>query len=151
MMLEPGKRSRGHFGLAVMDYTHSTAPNRRYIDVIIQRLLKSVLAKSQSPYTQKELIRHSIWCTDRDKASKKVERFMRKAMAAVLLTGQIGKTFDAVCTGSSEKGTYARLISPPAEGRVMRNEKGMFVGQKVRVRLISMDPYKGHIDFERSK
>jgi exoribonuclease-2 len=149
--LEPGQVSFGHFGLAVMDYTHATAPNRRYVDVIIQRLLKGVLEAESSPYTQKELIEYSTRCTDRDKAGKKVERFMRKAAAAVLLSERIGESFDAIVTGASEKGTYARLIDPPVEGRLIRGEKGLRVGQKVRVRLISMDPYKGYIDFEKAR
>jgi len=134
-----------------MDYTHGTAPNRRYVDIIIQRLLKSVLGKKPCPYDKNELIDCAARCTDRDKAAKKAERFMRKAAAAVLLSGQIGKSFDGIVTGASEKGTYVRIVTPPAEGRVMRGEKGMFVGQKVRVRLIGMDPYKGQIDFEQGK
>jgi exoribonuclease-2 len=150
MMLEPQADSVGHFGLAVMDYTHGTAPNRRYVDVIIQRLLKSVLNKQPSPYDKNALIDCAARCTDRDAAAKKVERFMRKAAAAVLLSGRIGESFDAIVTGASEKGTYVRIVTPPAEGRVMHGEKGMFVGQKVRVRLIGMDPYKGQIDFEKN-
>ncbi len=147
--LEHGKANYGHFGLAVMDYTHATAPNRRYVDVIIQRLVKTALAVKQPvPYTQNELIEYASRCTDRDKAAKKVERFMRKVAAAVLLAKRIGESFTAIVTGASEKGTYARLITPPAEGRVIRGEKGMIVGQKVSVRLIGMNPYQGYIDFE---
>ena len=149
VMLEPQGSSIGHFGLAVMDYIHGTAPNRRYVDVIIQRLLKSILDKQPCPYSQNELINCATRCTDRDKAAKKVERFMRKAAAAVLLGGRIGESFDAIVTGVSEKGTYVRIVTPPAEGRVMRGEKGLFVGQKVKVRLIGMNPYKGQIDFEK--
>ncbi len=148
VMLEPQADSIGHFGLAIMDYIHGTAPNRRYVDVIIQRLLKSVLYKQPCPYTRDELVDCAARCTDRDEAANKVERFMRKAAAAVLLSGRIGESFDAIVTGVSEKGTYARIITPPAEGRVMRGEKGLFIGQKIRVRLIGMDPYKGQIDFE---
>ena len=149
VMLEPEAPSIGHFGLAVMDYTHGTAPNRRYVDVIIQRLLKSVLDKHPCPYSQNELINCATRYTDRDTAAKKVERFMRKAAAAVLLSGKIGESFDAIVTGVSDKGTYVRILMPPVEGRVMRGEKGFFVGQKVKVRLISMNPYKGQIDFEK--
>ncbi len=149
VMLEPQADSVGHFGLAVMDYIHGTAPNRRYVDIIIQRLLKSVLDKQPCPYTQNELINCASRCTDRDSAAKKVERFMRKAAAAVLLSGRIGESFDAIVTGVSEKGTYARIVTPPAEGRVMRGEKGLFVGQKVKVRLIGMNPYQGQIDFAK--
>jgi len=149
VMLEPKGSSVGHFGLAVMDYIHGTAPNRRYVDVIIQRLLKSALDKQPCPYSQNELINCATQCTDHDTAAKKVERFMRKAAAAVLLSGRIGESFDAIVTGVSEKGTYVRIVLPPAEGRVMRGEKGLFVGQKVRVRLTGINPYKGHIDFEK--
>jgi exoribonuclease-2 len=148
MMLEPGNEPYGHFSLAVTDYTHATAPNRRYVDLINQRLLKSVLDRVPSPYTREELVDLSAWLTSREKGSKKVERFMRKAAAAVLLTGRIGESFDALVTGASEKGTYVRLITPPAEGRVLRGERGLTVGQKVRVRLLKTDPYNGFIDFE---
>ena len=151
VMLQPQATSPGHFGLAVMDYTHGTAPNRRYADLIIQRLLKAVLDKQPCPYSRDELIGFASHCTDRDQAAKKVERFMRKAAAAVLLSDQIGKSFDAIVTGASDKGTYARIITPPAEGRVMRGAKGLVVGRKVRVRLIGMDPHKGQIDFEKEK
>jgi exoribonuclease-2 len=149
VMLQPQATSPGHFGLAVMDYTHGTSPNRRYADMIIQRLLKAVLGNYPCPYSRDELSEFADRCTDRDQAAKKVERFMRKAAAAVLLSGQIGKSFDAIVTGASDKGTYARIITPPAEGRVMRGAKGLVVGRKVRVRLIGMDPYKGQIDFEK--
>jgi len=148
MMLAPGNEPYGHFSLAVTDYTHATAPNRRYVDLINQRLLKSVLDKVPSPYTPEELIDLSSWLSSREKGSKKVERFMRKAAAAVLLQGRIGELFDALVTGASEKGTYVRLITPPAEGRIMRGERGLRVGQKVRVRLLKTDPYNGFIDFE---
>jgi exoribonuclease-2 len=146
--LEPGTAPIGHFALAVMDYTHSTAPNRRYVDLITQRLVKSVIDIKPGPYTREELAEQSAWLTDREKGSKKVERFMRKAAAAVLLHDRIGRTFDALVTGASPKGTYVRLIAPPAEGRVMRGEQGLAVGQRVRVRLLSTDPYNGFIDFE---
>lgn len=148
-MLEPGKPPVGHFGLAVSDYTHATAPNRRYVDVIIQRLVKAVLAGRPCPYSRKELVEHAAWCTDRDKASKKVERFMRKVEAAVLMQGKVGQTFDAIVTGASEKGTYARLMDPPVEGRVTRGHERLSVGQRVRLRLIDLDPYQGHIDLAR--
>jgi exoribonuclease-2 len=149
MPLEPGIPPTGHFSMAVTDYTHSTAPNRRYVDLIIQRLVKSVLDKGRSPYLFEDLARLSVWLSDREKQSKKVERFMRKAAAAELLYYRLGESFDALVTGASAKGTYVRLITPPAEGRVMRGERGLFVGQKVRVRLLKTDPYNGFIDFER--
>jgi exoribonuclease-2 len=147
LMLEPGTAPTGHFSLAVTDYTHGTAPNRRYVDLIIQRLLKSVLDNRPSPYTIDELSDLAFWLSDREKGSKKVERFMRKAAAAVLLENRIGETFEALVTGASVKGSYVRLISPPAEGRIVRGEEGLRVGQKVHVRLLKTDPYNGYIDF----
>ena len=142
----------GHFGLAVLDYTHSTAPNRRYVDLIIQRLLKAVLADGPSPYNKGELDQIAHWCTERDTASKKVERFMRKVTGAMLLRDRVGETFDAIVTGVTDKGTYVRLEAPapPVEGRVVRGERGMDVGEKVRVRLMRMFIEKGYIDFERA-
>lgn len=147
MMLGPGAEPTGHFSLAVTDYTHATAPNRRYVDLINQRLIKSILDRVPSPYTSEELVTRSAWLTDREKASNKVERFMRKAAAAVLLQDRTGESFDALVTGAKDHGTYVRLLSPPAEGRVIQGEQGLVVGQKVRVRLIRTDPYRGHIDF----
>jgi exoribonuclease-2 len=151
MMLEPGKAPVGHFGLAVSDYTHSTAPNRRYVDLIIQRILKAVLDRKACPYSRKELIEHAAWCTDRDKMSKKVERFMQKVAAAVLMRGRIGEVFDGIITGSSDKGIYVRLVEPPVEGRIMGGGERLSVGQNVRVKLTDLDPYQGHIDFERAR
>lgn len=146
----PGDIPVGHFALAVTDYTHGTAPNRRYVDLIIQRLVKSVVdAERYPPYTPLELDDLAVRLTDREKASQKVERFVRKAAAAVLLQERIGDSFEAFVTGASEKGTYVRLIDPPAEGRVMQGEQGLRVGQRVRVRLTATNPYKGFIDFER--
>ncbi len=147
---KPGNVPIGHFALAVTDYTHGTAPNRRYVDVVIQRLIKSALTGEECPYTSTELNGLAAWLTEREKASQKVERFVRKAAAAVLLRDRIGESFEAFVTGASEKGTYVRLLSPPAEGRVVQGESGLRVGQKVRVRLVGTDPYKGFIDFERS-
>jgi VacB/RNase II family 3'-5' exoribonuclease len=148
VMAEPGGVPFGHFGLAVQDYTHSTAPNRRYIDVVIQRLLKAVLAKERTPYGKGELESIAYKCTERDHAAKKVERFMRKVAAAVLLHGHVGEVFEGIVTGASFKGTYVRLFSPPVEGRVIRGEAGMHVGSKVLVRLIAMDVEQGFVDFE---
>ena len=147
MTLEPGEPPTGHFGLAVTDYTHGTAPNRRYVDLVNQRLVKSVLDRTKSPYTTHELYDLSTWLSDREKGSKKVERFMRKAAAAVLLKDRIGETFEALVTGVTEHGIYARMISPPAEGRIMQGEQGLRVGQKITVRLLRTDPYNGFIDF----
>ncbi|MEI6054687.1 MAG: RNB domain-containing ribonuclease [Lentisphaerota bacterium] len=149
VMLEPDKKPYGHFGLAVTDYTHATAPNRRFVDVIIQRIVKSVLSSKKSPYTKEELVDHSTNCTAREKAAKKVERFMRKAAAAALLEDKIGKIFEGIVTGASRKGYYARIIDPPVEGRVISRNEDLFVGQKVQVKLVYLDPYRGYIDFER--
>ncbi|MDO9325562.1 MAG: RNB domain-containing ribonuclease, partial [Methanoregula sp.] len=145
--LDPHEGPIGHFALAVTDYTHGTAPNRRYVDLIIQRLVKTVLDKEESPYTTEELTEQSAWLTDKEKGSKKVERFMRKAAAAVLLQDRIGTSFDALVTGASDKGTYVRLITPPAEGRVMQGQQGLRVGEKVRVRLLRTEPMSGYVDF----
>jgi len=147
MTLEPGMPPTGHFSLAVSDYTHATAPNRRYVDVVNQRLAKSVLCGEKCPYSLEELFTLADWLTDREKASKKVKRFMRKAAAAVLLRDRIGESFDALVTGAAAKGTYVRLLAPPAEGRVMEGTRGLAVGDKVKVRLLSTDPYNGFIDF----
>lgn len=144
----PGLEHEGHFGLAVDDYTHSTAPNRRYADLIMQRLIKSAIAKSASPYSEVDLTGIAEHCTERESAAKHVERFMKKVAAALLLGPQIGKTFDGIVTGVTTDGTYVRLLTVPAEGRIIRNEKGLDVGAKVRVKLLSVDPYKGFIDFE---
>jgi exoribonuclease-2 len=108
-----------------------------------------VLDNTPGPYSPDDLADYAIWLSDREKGSKKVERFMRKAAAAVLLQDRIGEVFEALVTGASEKGTYVRLINPPAEGRVVRSERGMWVGQNVKVRLLKTDPYNGFIDFER--
>ncbi len=147
MTLEPGEPPTGHFGLAVTDYTHGTAPNRRYVDLVNQRLVKSVLDGKECHYTTHELHNLSTWLSDREKGSKKVERFMRKAAAAVLLKDRIGEEFEALVTGVIEHGTYARIISPPAEGRILQGEQGLRVGQKITVRLLRTDPYNGFIDF----
>lgn len=144
----PGKKGEGHFGLAVQDYTHSTAPNRRYIDLVVQRLLKAALVKARDPYSRAELIHIASWCTDRDQFAKKVERFMRKVAAAMMLLDRVGDTFEGIVTGASDKGVYVRLLDPPAEGRVVRRFEGMDVGDKVVVRLVKLSPERGYIDFE---
>ncbi len=138
---------QGHFGLAVDDYTHSTAPNRRYPDLITQRLLKHVAAGAPPAYTDDELIEIAAHCTERENAGRKVERTLRKIAAAVLLTPRIGETFDAIVTGVSSKGTFARLLRPPAEGRVVTGEHGLDVGDAIRVKLVDTEPMRGFIDF----
>lgn len=146
----PGDASPGHFGLAVEDYTHSTAPNRRFADLVTQRLLKASLAGVQPPYSDADLTEIAARCTDRENAARKVERVMRKKAAAVLLVGRTGETFDAIVTGASPKGTYVRVMSPPVEGRVVHGWHGLDVGDRVRVTLVKTDPADGYIDFERS-
>lgn len=139
----------GHFGLAVHDYTHSTAPNRRYADLVTQRLVKAALAKAAPPYSEEELSKIATHCTEREDAARKVERKMRKVAAAVLLESRVGEEFAAIVTGVTPKGTFARLIKPPVDGRVMRGESGLRVGEKVRVKLLATDPRRGFIDFAR--
>ena len=131
------------------DYTHSTAPNRRYADLVMQRLVKAALTNAPPPYTEEELRMIARHCTEREDAARKVERKMRKVAAAVLLEPRIGEEFDAIVTGVTPKGTFARLIKPPVDGRVMRGEYGLRVGDRVRVRLLATDPRRGFIDFAR--
>jgi len=137
----------GHFGLAVEDYTHSTAPNRRYADLVTQRLLKACATGAPSPYSDDELVAIAAHCTERQNAARKVERTMRKVAAAAMLSSRIGDEFDAVVTGAADKGTFVRLVHPPAEGRVVRGERGLDVGDRVRVRLLATEPSRGFIDF----
>lgn len=145
----PGEESEGHFGLAVQDYTHSTAPNRRYADLITQRLVKAALANSASPYSLEELEQIAERCSERENAARKVERKMRKVAASLLLDDRIGQVFEAIVTGASTKGTFARVLRPPVDGRIMRGER-LRVGDKVRVRLLSTDPERGFIDFAKA-
>ena len=145
----PGTEHEGHFGLAVQDYTHSTAPNRRYADLVTQRLLKATSAGNPGPYSESELSAIAAHCTERENAAKKVERLMRKVAAACLLNQHIGEVFNGLVTGASPKGTYVRLLKLPAEGRVIRGMQGINVGDNVRVKLVSVKVAQGFIDFER--
>lgn len=147
MVEAPGLEQEGHFGLAVDDYTHSTAPNRRYPDLVTQRCLKAASARESFPYTREELEAIAERCNRMESAARKVERGTRKAAIAVLLSGRIGETFEGIVTGVKDKGTFVQLVSPPAEGRVVKGEEGLSVGDKVRVQLISADPELGYIDF----
>ena len=149
VLQKPGQANEGHFGLAVDDYTHSTAPNRRYADLVTQRLLKGVLAGGGPPYDDSALSAIALRCTEREDEANRVERQVRKQAAAVLLADRVGASFDALVTGASPKGTWVRILRPPVEGRVMRGEEGLDVGDKVRVRLIGTDPVRGFIDFAR--
>jgi exoribonuclease-2 len=145
----PGGAVEGHFGLAVKDYTHSTAPNRRYPDIITQRLLKTAVKGLPLPYEKDELQALAHHCTEKEDAVKKVERQVRKSAAAILLERRIGERFDAIVTGAADKGTWVRLLHPPVEGRLSRGSEGMDVGHQLRVQLISTDAERGYIDFER--
>ena len=143
----PGLEQEGHFGLAVNDYTHSTAPNRRFPDLVTQRCLKSAAAGAPAPYTREELEVIAERCNLMESAARKVERRMRKVAAAAMLSAHVGETFAAVVTGVKPKGTFARLLRPPADGRIVKGFRGLDVGERVRVRLISTDPDRGFIDF----
>ena len=145
----PGAEHEGHFGLAADDYTHSTAPNRRYADLVTQRLLKAASVDGPCPYTEAELTAIAAHCTEREDAARKVERVMRKVAAASLLSSRVGQEFDGIVTGASPKGTFARLLKFPAEGMIVRGAQGLDVGETVRVRLASVNVAKGFIDFER--
>ena len=147
MVEAPGLEQPGHFGLAVHDYTHSTAPNRRFPDLVTQRCLKSLSSGTGAPYTREELEAIAERCNLMDSAARKVERQLRKSAAAILLNDRVGETFNAVVTGVKDRGTFARLTNPPVSGRIMRGERGLEVGDRVRVKLLSTDPERGFIDF----
>lgn len=146
----PNDPVQGHFGLAVQDYTHSTAPNRRFADLVTQRLIKAALAAQPGPYSDSELLSIARNCTEKEDAARKVERGMAKRIAAVALSSRIGQTFDAVVTGVTEHGTFVRITQPHAEGLLARGQQGMDVGDKLRVKLISTDVQRGYIDFARA-
>ncbi len=139
----------GHFGLAVKDYAHSTAPNRRYPDLLTQRLLKAALEGKPVPYSKDELDVLAAHCTEAEDAANKVERQVGKSAAALLLESRIGERFDAIVTGASEKGAWARLLKIPVEGKVVRGFEGVDVGNRIRVQLISVDVEKGYVDFKK--
>ena len=145
----PGETAPGHFGLAVKDYTHSTAPNRRYTDLITQRLLKAALGAGPSPYGDSELGALATHCTQEEDAANKVERQVAKSAAALLLEGRIGERFEAVTTGASAKGTWVRLLTVPVEGRLVHGFDGVDVGDRLNVQLISVAVQRGFIDFRR--
>ena len=145
----PGGTAPGHFGLAVKDYTHSTAPNRRYADLITQRMVKAAMAGGAAPYRDDELEMMAQHLTAQEDAANKVERQVGKSAAALLLEAQIGHQYDAVVTGASDKGTWARLLDIPVEGKVVQGQHGLDVGDRVRVQLISVDVERGFIDLKR--
>jgi exoribonuclease II len=145
----PGEPPIGHFGLAVRDYAHSTAPNRRFPDLITQRLVKAALSGEPTPYPASELSPLAAHCTEQEDDADKVERLVRKSAAALLLEQNIGQRFDALVTGASEKGTWVRIFTPPAEGKLVHGFDGLEVGDKLRVKLVSTDVERGFIDFVR--
>ncbi|MBG9388431.1 RNB domain-containing ribonuclease [Caenimonas aquaedulcis] len=146
----PGAAGPGHFGLAVADYAHSTAPNRRYPDLVTQRLLKAALARRPPPYSAETLAAIASHCTLQEDNAAKVERQVLKAAAAFLLQHRIGERFDAIVTGAAPKGTFVRIARPMVEGRVVRGFEGLDVGDTARVRLVAVDAAQGYIDFERA-
>jgi exoribonuclease-2 len=148
VLMRPGDEAQGHFGLAAQDYTHSTAPNRRFADLVTQRLLKAM--GGTAPYTDEELDGIARNCTLKEDAARKVQRAMTKRIAAVALADKVGQSFTAVVTGVTPKGVFVRIEDPPVEGRLMHGEHGLDVGDRLRVRLLDTDPDRGYIDFGRS-
>ncbi|MEO5959770.1 MAG: RNB domain-containing ribonuclease [Opitutaceae bacterium] len=143
----PGGNAAGHFGLAVRDYAHSTAPNRRFPDLITQRLLKAALAGSVPPYANEELAVLATHCTEQEDAAKKVERQVGKSAAAMVLQSRVGEQFEAIVTGASDKGTWVRVLHPPVEGKLESGFEGRRVGDRLRVQLVDTDVERGFIDF----
>jgi exoribonuclease-2 len=146
----PGDPEQGHFGLAVQDYTHSTAPNRRFADLVTQRLIKAVLANQTAPYSDDDLAAIAANCTSKEDAARKVEREMAKRIAAVAMTSRIGELFDAIVTGVTSHGTFIRVLQSHIEGLLARGQQGVDVGDKLRVKLLSTDVQRGYIDFART-
>jgi exoribonuclease-2 len=147
MVMRPEDDPTGHFGLAARDYTHSTAPNRRYADIVTQRVLHAMMDGTPPPYSDAELAAIATHCNEADTALRKIERDMRKRVAAVAMAHRIGEDFRGVITGVGDKGVYVRVIEPPFEGRVIQNEQGVDVGDRVMVKLLHTDPARAFIDF----
>jgi VacB/RNase II family 3'-5' exoribonuclease len=145
----PGDTAPGHFGLAVRDYAHSTAPNRRYPDLLTQRLLKAAMEGDPWPYSKDDLDALAKHCTEEEDSADKVERQVDKSAAALLLESRISEQFDAIVTGASDKGTWVRLLPMPVEGKLVKGFNGLDVGDRVRVQLISIDVERGFIDFKQ--
>jgi exoribonuclease II len=146
----PGEPVSGHFGLAVQDYTHSTAPNRRFADIVTQRLIKTLLVGKPSPYSDEELSAIAANCTEKGDAARKVERGMAKRLAAIAMSRRIGETFDAIVTGVTPNGTFVRVLNPLVEGLLAQGQRGLDVGDRVRVKLVRTDVQHGYIDFARA-
>jgi len=149
VLSHPGDKDQAHFALAAHDYTHSTAPNRRFADTVTQRLIKSVLSRQPPPYSDQQLDSIARNCTLKEDAARKVERMMNKRIAAVALQHRIGETFAAVVTGVTPKGVFVRVSDPPAEGLLARGQLGVDVGDQLQVKLVSTDPQRGYLDFAR--
>jgi len=147
VLVRPNEVSPGHFGLAVQDYTHSTAPNRRFPDVVGQRILKAYIAKAAQPYSADELTAIAARCTLMEDNARKVERDMQKRIAAVVLHSRIGQSFPAIVTGVNNYGTFVRTLNPHVDGKLVEGGKGLDVGDRVTVRLVATNPEKGFIDF----
>jgi exoribonuclease-2 len=147
VLVKPNEPSPGHFGLAVQDYTHSTAPNRRFPDIVTQRLMKAYLEKKPQPYSESDLDAIAVRCTLMEDNARKVERDMQKRIAAVVLHPRIGQSFAAIVTGVNKYGTFVRTLDPNVDGKLVQGGKGLDVGDKVTVKLISTDPQRGFIDF----
>jgi len=145
----PSDPAPGHFGLAVKDYAHATAPNRRYADLVTQRMLKAAMAAGPCPYTLEDLGLLAARCTREEDAAGKVERQVGKSAAALFLADRIGQRFDAIVTGAADKGTWVRIFSPPVEGRLLEGAAGLEVGHRVRVQLTAVDVERGFIDFRK--
>ena len=141
------RRETGHFGLAVADYVHSTAPNRRFADLVTQRMLRAATSGGAPPYSDAQLTEIASRCTERGEAARKVERTMRKVAGASMLAERVGESFAAIVTAASAKGIYARVLNPPVEGRIVRGGRGLDVGDTVRLKLVVADPVRGYIDF----
>lgn len=146
---QPGVQEPGHFGLAVQDYTHSTAPNRRYADLVAQRVAKAVLAPAPPPYTDDQLSTIARNCTLKEDAARKVERNVRKIAAAILFANRIGERFKAIVTGNKSGEVFVRVVNPPVEGMLVRGQKGVDVGDEIEVQLVSTNPKRGFIDFAK--
>ena len=145
----PGDPAQGHFGLAVQDYTHSTAPNRRFADVVTQRLIKALLDGKTGPYSDNDLAAIAANCTEKGDAARKVEREMSKRLAAVAMSHRVGETFDAIITGVTPKGTFVRVMQPHIEGLLAQGAQGLHVGEKLRAKLVRTDVQHGFIDFAK--
>jgi exoribonuclease-2 len=146
----PGDSPEGHFGLAVQDYTHSTAPNRRFPDVVTQRLIKAQFDGKPNPYTDNDLAAIASNCTEKGDAARKVEREMSKRLSAIAVSNRVGDTFDAMVTGTTPKGTFVRVLQPHMEGLLTQGAQGLHIGDKLRAKLVRTDVQHGFIDFVKA-